>query len=225
MKKSYQLLIALIVLIADIACMFLLAGRYNLVFWISLLFSALAVVLASGVILLLASREKRLFGVSLTVYALVYVIATIGISFRFLFLPDILAGKVAFVHVLILAVFLVVTILGKAENNFISEQQEIRGWELMNFKNTLATMKNAMAKMPFDAPYKKKVEHAYDSLASGQTVSTPEIEELEKSILEAIGKLDEVIGSGEEEAISKACDEIEKLAAERKMKLSNKANF
>jgi len=82
-----------------------------------------------------------------------------------------------------------------------------------------------MNKVPFDAPYKKKVEHAYDSLASGQTVSTPEIEELEKSILDAIRELDDILEKGEEEPILQACDKIEKLAAERKSRLANKANF
>lgn len=225
MKKSYKALISLIVLIADITCMFLFAGKYNLVFWISLFFSVVAVIFASGVILFLASKEKKVFGMSLTVYALAYLAAALSTSFRYVFLPDILAKKVAFIHVIILAVFLVVVILGKAENEFIDEQQEKRGKELYNFRFTLESMKAVLNKVPHNAAYKKKVEHAYDSLASGQTASMPELEGLEKDILDAINLLDDVVGTEDETAIAQACDSIEKLAAERKQKLATKQNF
>ena len=86
-------------------------------------------------------------------------------------------------------------------------------------------MKNAMAKVAFDAPYKKTVEHAYDALASGQTASTVEAENVEKAILEAIAKLDEVLDTDSEEDIIQACKGIEKLANERKAILATKANF
>ena len=225
MKKSSMLLIASIVLIADVVCMFLFSGSYRFVFWINLLFSVIAVLLSSYVMIFLATKEKRVLGMSLSVYGMAYLVITLGTAFRSLYLPELLAKKVAFVHVVILAAFLVIVILGRAENKFINEQQEIRGWEIMNFKKTLEAMKSAMNKVPYDAPYKKKVEHAYDSLASGQTVSTPEIEELEKSILDAIRELDDILEKGEEEPILQACDKIEKLAAERKSRLANKANF
>ena len=225
MKTTYKALIAAIVLIADIVCMFLFANHYNVVFWISLLFSVIAVVFAAGVIIFLAPKEKRVFGMNITAYAMAYLVAAIGTSFRYVFLPDVLAKKVAFIHVVIFAVFLVVVIMGKAENEFIDAQQEKRGKELFNFRFTLESMKSAMNKVPYNAPYKKKVEHAYDSLASGQTATIPEIEDLEKDILDAITLLDDVISSGDEAAIVEACDSIEKLAAERKHKLANKANF
>lgn len=225
MKKSNMLLIALIVLIADVACMFLFSHSYHLAFWINLLFSVIAVVLSSFVTIYLATKEKRILGLSLTVYSLAYLVIALGISFRTLFLLDLLVKKVAFLHIVVLAVFLVIVILGRAENKFINEQQEIRGWEIMNFKKTLEAMKMAMSKMPYDAPYKKKVEHAYDSLASGQTATTPELEELEKSILDAVKELDGVMAEGKEETILQVCDKIERLAAERKSRLANKANF
>ena len=225
MKKSSMLLISAIVLIADVVCMLLFSGSYRFVFWINLFFSVIAVVLSSYVIIFLATKEKRVLGMSLSVYGMAYLVITLGTAFRSLYLPDLLAKKVAFVHIVILAAFLVVVILGKAENRYLNEVQEIRGWELMSFRMTLEAMKSAMNKMPYDAPYKKKVEHAYDSLASGQTASNPEIEELEKSILDAIRELDEVMEKGEEEPILQACDKIEKLAAERKSRLANKANF
>lgn len=225
MKQAYKIIIAFLVLIADIACMFLFTKYYHMAFWINLFFSVLAIVFVSGAIILVASREKKVFGMSLTVYALAYLVLALSTAFRTIFIPDILARKVAFFHVLYFFAFLIIFILGKAENEFIGAQQDKRSTELANFRYTLECMKNTMAKVPFDATYKKKVEHAYDSLASGQTASNPDMEDVEKAILESIKQLDEVIASKEEEPIVKACDKIEELAAERKRLLACKVNF
>lgn len=225
MKKSSYMLISPIVLIAVVVCMFLFATRYNAVFWVNLIFAIVAVLVAACVIIFLTSQNKRFFGVTLTAYSIVYLVIAVGTAFRFVFVPDILVKKVALVHVVILAVFLVVIIMAKGEESFISEQQEIRGREIGNFKYTLSLMKNAMAKVAYDAPYKKTVEHAYDALASGQTASTVEAENVEKAILEAIAKLDEVLDTDSEEDIIQACKGIEKLANERKAILATKANF
>ena len=225
MNKNYSILTSLVVFIATIVCMFLFATRYNLVFWVNLIFAIIAVLAASFVVIFLTTQRKRFFGITLSAYAGVYLVIALGFAFRFVFIPDILVKKVALVHVIILAVFLVVIILSKGEEAFITEQQEIRSAEIGNFKYALTCMKNAMSKVAFDAPYKKMVEHAYDALASGQTASRPEAEQVEKSILDAISRLDGVLESGNEEEISSACKEIEKLADQRKALLSVKANF
>ncbi|MCR4749480.1 MAG: hypothetical protein K5877_06810 [Lachnospiraceae bacterium] len=225
MNKNYSILTSLVVFIATIVCMFLFATRYNLVFWVNLIFAIIAVLAASFVVIFLTTQRKQFFGITLSAYAGVYLVIALGFAFRFVFIPDILVKKVALVHMIILAVFLVVIILSKGEEAFITEQQEIRSAEIGNFKYALTCMKNAMSKVAFDAPYKKMVEHAYDALASGQTASRPEAEQVEKSILDAISRLDGVLESGNEEEISSACKEIEKLADQRKALLSVKANF
>lgn len=124
-----------------------------------------------------------------------------------------------------LAVFLIIIICGKAENDFIKEQEEIRGREISNFKYTLECMKRVQSKIEYSASYKKTVEHAYDSLASGQTASSPDVEELEKSILDAIEELDAVVDSKDEQKIAEACAKIEKLAGERKARLAGNQLF
>ena len=225
MKRSYKMMISLVVLIATAVCMFLFATKYNMVFWVNLIFAMVAVVLASLVIIGVAPAEKRFLGMTLSTYATAYVVVALIAAFRMVFIPDILVKKVALIHVIIFVVFIVVFFLAKAENEFITQQQEIRGKDIANFKFTLQCMKNAMSKVPYDAPYKKTVEHAYDSLASGQTASSPEVQDVETSILEAIEKLDGIIEQGNEEEIVSICKDIEKLAAVRKAKLACKTGF
>lgn len=225
MKRSYKMMISLVVLIATAVCMFLFATKYNMVFWVNLIFAMVAVVLASLVIIGVAPAEKRFLGMTLSTYATAYVVVALIAAFRMVFIPDILVKKVALIHVIIFVVFIVVFFLAKAENEFIAQQQEIRGKDIANFKFTLQCMKNAMSKVPYDAPYKKTVEHAYDSLASGQTASSPEVQDVETSILEAIEKLDGIIEQGNEEEIVSICKDIEKLAGVRKAKLACKTGF
>lgn len=225
MKRTYKMIIAIILLVAVDLIMFLNTPALNGVFFVNFLFSTLAVILSMAVIIFLADREKKLFSLSLTAYAVAYLIAELGISFRFTFVPPILVRKVCIVHIVLLAVFLIVIICAKAENDFIKEQQEIRGRELSNFRYTLECMKNVQSKVEFAAPYRKTVEHAYDELASGQTASSPEVEDTERAILDAIGKLEDAVSAKDADSVNSMCGEIEKLAKERKARLACKANF
>ena len=86
-------------------------------------------------------------------------------------------------------------------------------------------MKRVQSKVEYSAPYKKTVEHAYDSLASGQTASSPDVEELERSILDAIEELDTIVDSKDEQKIAEACAKIEELAGERKARLAGNQLF
>lgn len=225
MKLAYKAFISAIVLVATVVCMFLFAAKYNAVFWVNLVFAIVAVVVATLVIVGVAPAGKKTFGMSVTTYAIAYLVLDLGYAFKTVFVPAILARRVALFHVVLLAVLLIVVILSKAEDEFISEQQEIRGRELANFKYTLECMKKVQSKVEYGAPYRKTVEHAYDSLASGQTASTPLVEEVERAILDTINELEKVVSSKDEAKIGEVCEKLENLAAERKAKLASKMNF
>ena len=225
MKLAYKAFISAIVLVATVVCMFLFAAKYNAVFWVNLAFAIVAVIVATLVIVGVAPSGKRTFGMGVTTYAIAYLVLDLGYAFKTVFVPAFLARRVALVHVVLLAALLIVVILSKAEDEFISEQQEIRGRELANFKYTLECMKKVQSKVEYGAPYRKTVEHAYDSLASGQTSSAAVAEDVERAILDAISELENVVSVKDEAKINEICGKIENLAAERKAKLASKMNF
>lgn len=225
MKLAYKAFISAIVLVATVVCMFLFAAKYNAVFWVNLAFVIAAVVVATLIIVGVAPNGKRMFGMSVTTYAITYLVLDLSYAFKTVFVPALFARKVALVHVVLLAALLIVVILSKAEDEFISEQQEVRGRELANFKYTLECMKKVQSKVEYGAPYRKIVEHAYDSLASGQTASAPQVEDIEREILDSISELEGVVASKDEAKIKEICDKIEELAADRKAKLASKMNF
>ena len=41
MKRAYKMMISLVVLVATAVCMFLFATKYNMVFWMNLIFALL----------------------------------------------------------------------------------------------------------------------------------------------------------------------------------------
>lgn len=225
MKSSYKAFISAIVLVATAVCMFLFARAYNAVFWVNFAFSVASILLATLVILGIAANGKKMFGMSVTTYAITYVVLDLAYAFKTVFVPAMFVRKVAIAHVVMMAAFMIVIVLAKAEDEFISEQQEIRGRELANFKFTLECMKKVQSKVEYGASYRKTVEHAYDSLASGQTASTPQVEELERTILDTINELEKAVAAKEESKINEICGRIEELAAERKAELSSKRNF
>ena len=113
MKAAYKAFISLVVLVATIACMFLFAVKYNAIFWVNLAFAIVAIIMASLVILGIAAGNKKMFGLNVTAYAIAYVVADLGYAFKTLFAPSLLAKKVALVHVVLLAVFLIVIVLSR----------------------------------------------------------------------------------------------------------------
>ena len=229
MNKNSKLAIAAVALIANILCMFFFTESYGLVFVANLIFSVIAILLSAYVIIFVGEGKKKTFGISLLAYAYAYVVAVLGVAYRFVFVPDslevALAKKTCFAHVVILAVFIIVIILAKAENDFIEEQQEKRGKDLRNFKYTLECMKNVQSKVEYAAPYRKTITHAYDALASNQTASTPEVEDIEIKILDCIEDLEKVVSNNDVDAINECCATIEKLATERKNILASRVTF
>ncbi|MCR5798859.1 MAG: hypothetical protein K6G69_02195 [Lachnospiraceae bacterium] len=225
MKRAYKGIIAIILLVAVDLIMIFSSVAFNAVFFANFIFASIAVVLSMGVIIFLADKEKKLFKLSLTAYAIAYLVVTLYLAMKFTFAPPVTIGWICAIYIALLAVFLIIIICGKAENDFIKEQEEIRGREISNFKYTLECMKRVQSKIEYSASYKKTVEHAYDSLASGQTASSPDVEELEKSILDAIEELDAVVDSKDEQKIAEACAKIEKLAGERKARLAGNQLF
>ena len=51
------------------------------------------------------------------------------------------------------------------------------------------------------------------------------MEDTERAILDAIGKLEDAVSAKDADSVNSMCGEIEKLAKERKARLACKANF
>ena len=132
---------------------------------------------------------------------------------------------VFFSQLCIIAAYIVLLMLALMHNSTTKEQQEIRAKDIVNFKYILDTMNTVISKVTYVDPNRKLIQHAYDSLASGQVKSDLSVMDLEQQILTAIGNLDSAVGEQNVAGIKASCDEIEYLAAERKRRLSQRVPF
>lgn len=225
-NKMYKGLIALIAVVVANVGVFLLTDKFTTLFWINYVYAMLACVLTIYVNVFSLEGEKPIFGYTLSAISWVYLIAELVVAFVF--------SRVTPLSFVILAAFLIQFVLlgafgivflqAKRMNSAIKQQQAERGQDILNFKYILECMQDAQRKIAYDAPYRKVVEHAYDSLASGQ-VRSYGATEVEREILDKITLLSQAIDNQSEEEILAAAKEIEKLSEERKRMLRMRPNF
>ena len=215
---------AILIVVANIG-LFLFERTYGATFWISYVFMMLAALIASYVLI---------FHINNKPYVLVYEISAVTV---FYLVVAFIAGTVCrhflvlwpsrafFTQLCIAAFYAVAFLFVSIHGSHVSEQQQVRSTDLMNFKYILDLMKDATSKMEYSNPQRKMVMHAYDSLASGQVASSEQVFEIENSITEAVEELKAAISGKDDEKVEKLCKRIEELSDERKSKLIAKRPF
>lgn len=224
-SKIYKGLIALIAVVAANVGVFLLVERFTPLFWINYVFAMVACILTIFINIFSLDKEKPIFGYTLAAVSWVYLVVELIAAFVFSKILPFSILPAFLVQLFILAAFGICYLQVKMVNESIKEKQAVRGNEILNFKYILETMKDVQRKIAYSEPYRKTVEHTYDSLASGQTKSNDAAAKVEQTILEKIRELDSVVDKHSEEEIQAVCKEIERLSEERKRILTLKKNF
>lgn len=223
--KLYKGLIALIGLIVVNVGIFLMIHEYFLTFWISYGFLMVALLLNIAVHVFATETQPLIFGYSLGAIAIVYLVVEAIAAVIFFILSPLVTLPAFIIQVIILVAFGICYIQVLMTSSATARQQEIRGRDILNFKYILEQMQSVQKKVPYAASYKKALEHACDSLASGQVKSTAEAEPIERAILEEIRSLKALVDEEKEEDILASCKKIEQLSEERKQKLRLREPF
>lgn len=223
--KLYKGLIALIGLVMINAGIFLMIHEYFLTFWISYGFLMIAVLLNILIHVFATDTRTVMFGHSLRAIATTYLIVEFVAAVIFFIFSPFLALPAFIIQVIILAAFGICYINVFMTSSATAKQQELRGRDIMNFKYILEQMRNVQQKVPYGASYRKVVEHAYDSLASGQVRSSAEAEMTERAIIEEIDLLGRAVNTENDSDIIACCKKIEQLSEERNQKLHMKELF
>lgn len=223
--KIFRGLIALVGLLVANIGIFVFIHKYFLTFWISYGFLMAAFLVNICVHIFVKNTKPLIFGYSLGAVAAVYLIAEIIAAVIFFALSPFAALPAFLVQLIILVAFGICYLQVLMTSAATARQQEIRGRDIMNFKDVLERMRSVQSKIPYEAPYKKTVEHAYDSLAGGQVRSNREADEIERKILDEIHRLDAAVSAANEEEICAGCVKLERLAEERKEVLNRRELF
>lgn len=213
-----------IILIANVG-IFLLGSDFTTSFWISYVYTMIAALITVYVEIFFVAKEQLIFRYPITTVTFVYLIAQI---IAFIICSLILWPWPLFVFFLqlcIIGAYIVLFMGVLLHNTTTKEQQAIRAKDIVNFKYILDTMNTVISKVTYVDPNRKMLQHAYDSLASGQVKSDISVMDLEQQILSEISNLDAAVGAQNAADIKASCDQIEYLAAERKRRLSQRVPF
>ena len=224
-RKMMKAIIALVLILVSNIGIFVLGSDFTASFWVGYIFTMISALIVTYVEIFYADKEQLIFRYPISAVTFVYLAVQI---FAFIIGSSLLWMFPLFVffsQLCIIAAYIVLLMLALMHNSTTKEQQEIRAKDIVNFKYILDTMNTVISKVTYVDPNRKLIQHAYDSLASGQVKSDLSVMDLEQQILTAIGNLDSAVGEQNVAGIKASCDEIEYLAAERKRRLSQRVPF
>ena len=224
-KKIMKAIIALVIILVANIGIFVLGSDFTASFWIGYVYTMLAAVITTYVEIFFAPKEELIFRYPISTVTFVYLVVQIVAFIIGSLLLWMFPLLVFFVQLCIVAAYIVLFMSVLLHNTTTKEQQEIRAKDIVNFKYILDTMNTVISKVTYVDPNRKMLQHAYDSLASGQVKSDISVMDIEQQILAAIGSVDLAIGEQNAAEIKAGCDEIEYLAAERKRRLSQRVPF
>ena len=219
-KKMIRLAGAIVFLILINIGLFSLSAIKLTAFWISWIFIHIAFLIFAGILIFSAPEQRKLkFAYSETAVAMYYFIIELVAGFvlltQFAFLP-----VVSFViQTVILAGFLVAFFALKKMNQDIDRREEVAKANLRQFRSLLEFMKDVQNQVDYNAPYKKTIQHAYDSISGSQVKSSPSAYEVEEHIWDLIGQLKKEVAADNEERIETLCRDIENQVEERNRRL------
>lgn len=226
MKRGLmKAIIALItILFANIA-IFMFLEEFVKSFWICYAFSMIAAVLATCIEIFYEKKEILIFRYPIMTITYLYLIVQLVVAFAlFLFFNE----HVLFlflVQLFIFSSFLVLFLLASLHSETIKEQQKERAKDIINFRYILDEMDCVIAKTSYGEENRKVLQHAYDSLASGQIKSHETVQGIEQEILNLIKLLNDAVDNKENEKVLELCTQLEYAADRRKKILSNTKIF
>lgn len=226
MSKLYKGISTLVVFIVLNVIIFVVAEDMEGAFWPSYIFFFIAFLIFAFIAVYLSeTTKKRILGYPLIIGAGVYVAVETFLALIFMLAAYELVVPAILIQLVVLAVFALLLFTDEFVSKEIHKKEQVRGTDLMNFRFILEKMKLVQQRVEYSAPYRKTIEQAYDSLAGGQVTSTPEVKDLESSILTKIDQLSGAVDRREADVIQSICSEIINLSRDREMRLKLRQPF
>lgn len=227
MKTIYRVIIAAVfILIANLG-IFILGDDFNRIFWICYVFAHLAAIVTIYIQIDFAKKEKVIFQYPIAVVTYGYLLGAIVVAFlSFVMFKDSDNALLTFlVNMIVLGIFIAAFCSVLIHNTSVKEQQEVRGANILNFRNTLNSMDKIMNSIDYSDPNKKILQHVRDSLASGQVQTVPAAAGVEQQIYQMIVNLSQAVSSKNQDQIVLLCNQLEIAIEDRKQILSQNMIF
>lgn len=226
MKRSLlKALIALIVIVFTNVALFLLLEEFLATFWICYAFSMIAALITTYIEVFFARKEVLIFRYPVSTVTFIYLFVTLAFSVLAMLGLSEYVLLVFLAHLFIFAAYLVMLLSVFIHNSSTKEQQAVRGVDVANFRYILDKMNSIISKSEYADPNRKLLQHAYDSLASGQIKSSDAAQVVEQNIINILNSLEGAVVNRDTSEIQSLCAQLETAAEERKRVLSSSKLF
>lgn len=223
--KIMRFLIAFVLLLTANIGIFVLGRDFTVTFWISYSYAMIAAVISIYFLIFSAVKESLLFRYPIYAVTYLYLGVELVVAFIVTHLFSLWPLFAFMLQLVILALYIVGLLTVMLNNASIQEQQQIRSVDIANFEYIVNLMKEVLSKVPYADPDRKTIQHAADSVASGQVRSGEAVYDLEQRMISQIEELRTAVTEKDREKVLAACSSIEASAEERKRILSQRAKF
>jgi len=225
MKKNKSVFMGIIAILIVIAVynvvLFVLMDNRNQMFWISYVFTMIALVLPLLVFISQMNKDitpkKTFLGLSLLMTIPVYIIIQVIVGAIFMFLPEDLNKISVIVQVIILAVFALLFISSLIVKDH-AETFDEKVAEKRIYIQSLVVDVQGMKDRANDALLKKNLSALEDAFKYSDPMSHESLAPLENKIASLTAELDAMIVSGDQDAAQAKIKEIEQALTERNRK-------
>lgn len=224
-RKILKGLIAIVIILVANVGIFILGSNFSAAFWINYIFAMIAALLTVYVEIFFIRKEELIYRYPISTVTYLYLsVELIVVVVTGNFLNQWVLTSFM-IQLGMLALYIVALLSVLLHNTATKEQQEIRSKDIVNFRYIVDSMNAVISKMTYADPNRKLLQHAYDSLASGQVKSDMSVYDLEQQIISLIGSLDQAVSNQQQEQIIVSCKQIEAVAEERKRRLGQRLPF
>ena len=184
-------------------------------FWISWGFIHLAFAIALIINVFVVEHKKLIYGYTDMALSISYFAAELVLGMLFIIALPTHNIAAFLLQLILLGLFCMVYIgfLGMNQKTAAAEIESKRN--LMEFRTLVETMKTVLDSVEYSAPYKKRVEHAYDAMNGSPVHSEAGAAAIEDAILTTARQLKEAVFAQNEEKVNRLCEKIEELIADR----------
>jgi len=163
-------------------------------------------------------KSADVFGFSLYSISSIYFIIELIVGVIFIFISLDSYKPALLVQLSIAGLYGIMLIPNMIANEHTADSEQKRQYQIEYVKNGSAKLKLLLERIN-DKEIKKRVEKIYDTLYSSPVKSNPNLEQIEKWILQSIEELEDAISSGNKNTINSLSNRLLSSINERNSKL------
>jgi hypothetical protein len=165
-------------------------------------------------------KNSAVFGFALYSTTAVYFLLELAVGGLFILIPIFGPKTVSVIQLVMAGIYGIMLVAHMIANEKTADASQARQVQIDTIKNASVSLKLVLAKIQ-DKETLRKVERAYDALASSPVKSYPEFERMEKGILVSIEAINNAVCADNKSQIISLAESLLQAINERNMRLKS----